>query len=155
MAKRNLLLVAILLVLAFSFHSLYTNSIVLWDAYALEIDTTDGIELDHSISVQDENLINYPLVLCTLEEVDENGYTVITFDDGDAIPQFNDFIEENNGSLAYGYTYLAFENSEYLVSMISYGGMDDTPEYLYLSGVMALIAIGLGLSEIIRYFRSR
>ncbi len=155
MAKRNLLFVAILLVLAFLFHTIYTSTIVLWDAYALEIDLTESVEVENSFSISRVNLHDYPLVLNVFDEVNSNGYTVVTFDDGSVISQFQDLIEENNGSLDYGYTYVMVDERDYMVSMISYGGMDDTPEYLYLSWLMGVIAIGLTLSETVSYIRSR
>jgi hypothetical protein len=87
--------------------------------------------------------------------VDQNVNTVITFEDWEAIPQFNEFIEENGGSLDYGYVFLQTDESEYMVSKIGYGGMEDEPIYLYLSGLMTLVAVVMALSEIVGYLRSR
>ena len=155
MNKRKLVLICVSVILAFSFNTIYTSNVIYWDAYALEIDLTDSVEPENFFSISRVNLYDYPLVLSVIDDVNDNGYTVVTFDDGGTLPQFLDLVEENDGSLDFGYTYLVVDESDYMLSKISYGGMDDEPVYLYISWLMSFLAVMLILSELVAYLRSR
>jgi len=155
MDKRKILATAVSVVLAFSFYTVYTSTIIYWDGFALEIDPIEGFDLEYTIQYTAEDLDDYPLVMSTLETVDQNGNTVITVDDWDTMQQFIEFNEANEGTLDDGYVFLQGETGEYMVSKVSYGGMDDQPIYLYMSGLMTLVAVGLVLSELLGYMRQR
>ena len=155
MEKRKMLLTAVSVVLAFSFYTVYTGTVIYWDGYALEIDSIEGYDPDYTITVTLDALEDYPYIMDTLEEVDQNGTTVITPDEGETLQQFIEFDEDNGGTLDNGYVFLQIEESEYMVSMVSYGGMEDQPIYLYLSGLMTLVAVGLVLTELIGYLKAR
>ena len=155
MDKRKIFATTVSVVLAFSFYTVYTSTIIYWDGFALEIDPIEGFDLDYTIQYTAEDLDDYPLVKSTLETVDQNGNTVITGDDWEVIQQFIEFNEANEGTLDNGYVFLQGEAGEYMVSKVGYGGMDDQPIYLYMSGLMTLVAVGLVLSELLGYLKSR
>lgn len=155
MVKRSILVTVVSVVLAFSFYTMYTNSTLFWDGYALEIDSIDVSDPDYTITVSADSLESYPLIMDILEEVDQNGGTVITPSDEDTMFQFINFNEEYMGTLEGGFFFLQVEESVYMVSRLSYGGMVDEPIYLYLSGLMILVAAVMILSELVGYLRSR
>ena len=49
MDNRKLLATAVSVVLAFSFYTVYTSTIIYWDGFALEIDSIEGFDLDYTI----------------------------------------------------------------------------------------------------------
>ena len=72
---------------------MYTSNILYWDAYAYEISLIDDIEPELTIEVTSQDLATYPELAALLGEVDQSEYALMTFEEGDAIYQYEDLVE--------------------------------------------------------------
>ena len=91
------ILVAILLALGFNF--LYNSTITYWDAYGYEIFYTDVSEPDLTIEITNVDLLDYPEVTSALETAYADGWEMITFEDGDAMNQFENLIASKGSNM--------------------------------------------------------
>jgi len=147
------LMIAASVVMALVFYTIYTSTIILWDAYGLEVTQTESSDPESTITVTYADLGDYPLVESTLETVRGNDSTIITYKDGDTINQFSALVDAKGGDLDHGYVYLSLDGDEYLVAYTIYGGMKDEPVYLALTGLSTLMAVALTLKEIFSHLR--
>ena len=149
MDKRKGIAIIVAVLLAFGFNFLYNSTITYWDAYGYEIFYTDVSEPDLSIEITNTDLLEYPEVASTLEIAYADGWDMITFEDGDAMNQFDELIESKGGSMDMGYVFLVLGDDIYNVMFTTYGGMDTEPIYMMLEGVCILIASALVIHEIL------
>jgi hypothetical protein len=125
MDKRKGIAILVAVLLAFGFNFLYNSTIIYWDAYGYEIFYTDVSEPDLTIEITNSDLLHYPEVASTLETAYADGWEMITFEDGDAMNQFDELIASKGGS------------------------MDTEPIYMMLTGVFMIIASGLVIHELV------
>lgn len=138
--KRVILIVASLLA-AFAFYTIYQNTIILWDGYALEVSSVTDVEPELSYDVSMTDLLTYPEVRKVFDEARETGSVMV--DEFTPIGEFEDLLESKGADLDMGYYYLELDVVAFMVSYTMYGGMEDTPVYMYLAGLMLLVALGL------------
>ncbi len=155
MNNKRKIAIIVLVILTFSFYFLYNNTTVYWDAYAYEVSLTDNPEPENTIPLTSEELVDYPKVVSALEEAKREEWTMVTPEDGDSLFEFTDFLESKNEEMERGYVYLQWEKDTYAVYFTSYGGIDDQPIYLLLTGLAGLAALGLTSVEIYDYIRMR
>ncbi|MBE0632952.1 hypothetical protein IH574_00145 [Candidatus Bathyarchaeota archaeon] len=151
--KRMAIIVAIVLAIGFNF--LYNNTIIYWDAYGYEVILSDVSEPELTIEITNSDMLRYPEVASTLETAYVDGWEMITFDDGDAMNQFDELIESKGGTMDSGYVFLVLDEEIYNVMYTTYGGMEDEPIYMMLTGVFMLIASGLVIHELIINYMGR
>jgi hypothetical protein len=149
MDKRKGIAILVAVLLAFGFNFLYNSTIIYWDAYGYEIFYTDVSEPDLTLQITNTDLLDYPDVASTLETAYADGWEMITFDDGDAMNQFDELIASKGGRMDAGYVYLMLDEEIYNVMYTTYGGMDTEPIYMMLTGVFMLIASGLVIHELV------
>ncbi|MCW4014581.1 MAG: hypothetical protein NWF07_16545 [Candidatus Bathyarchaeota archaeon] len=150
--KGAAILVAVLA--AVVFYVMYTNSIVYWDAYAYEVFTTDEIIPEFTINITAADLADYPAVVSTLEDAEEYGWAMATFEDG-SLYEFDDFFESQNEDMEAGFVYINYDDNSYEVNFTMYGGRDDMPLYQWLSYLSGIVAAILVLTELLPINRNQ
>jgi hypothetical protein len=153
MRKAAVILVSILL--AFGFNFMYNSSIIYWDGYAYEISQTNDIDLNSTIQLTSQDLATYPDLAVKLDEAGQAGSAMMTFEEGDAIHQYEDLVESRRDGTLQDMMFLQTEDQSYAVNFTMYGGMDDQPIYLWLSWLFGLVAVGLVLSGAVGYLRNK
>jgi len=148
MDKKKGAAILIALLLAVVFYFMYTSSIIYWDAYAYEVDPTNDIDPAYTLNVTATDLADYPAVASTLDDADEYGWAMATFEDG-SLYEFDDFLDSQNEEMEAGFVFIQYEGNSYEVSFTMYGGRDDEPIYRYLSYLSAVIAAILVLTEVL------
>lgn len=155
MNKRKSLLILVTALLSIGSYIMYTNNIIYWDAYAYEVELTDNIEPEFTITVTSQELAEYPELAALLEEVNQDEWAMMSFEEGNAIYEYEELLESKEPEAPYDYVYLQTGEHSYVVSFTMYGGMEDMPIYLWVSGLSALTAAGLVISEIPGYLKRR
>ena len=155
MNKTKTILLIVSILVSLGSYYMYTSNILYWNAYAYEISLTDDIEPEFTIEVTSQDLVAYPELAALLEEVDQSEYALMTFEEGDAIYQYEDLLDSKEPENPYDFIYLQTETQSYVVYFTMYGGMETMPIYLWISGGAALIAIGLAITLVLGYLKSR
>ena len=153
MNKQKTLLILVTALIAIGSYFMYTNSIIYWDAYAYEVSIVDTTEPEFTIEVTDMELEEYPDLVAFLEGVEEGEYVMLTFEEGDALFEYDELVESKEPENPYDYIYLQTPSQSYEVNFTMYGGMDDMPIYLWIAGISALIAAGLVATEALGYLK--
>ena len=99
MDKRKGIAILVAILLAFGFNFLYNSTITYWDAYGYEIFYTDVSEPDLTIEITNVDLLDYPEVTSALETAYADGWEMITFEDGDAMNQFENLIASKGSNM--------------------------------------------------------
>ncbi len=149
------LAILVFIIFAFGFNTMYSSTIIYWDAYGYEVSLTDTQEPELTIEITSQELAEYPELAAKLEEVDQDEYAMLLFEEGEAIHQYETLLESKEPDEPYDFVYLQTEDQVYLIMFTMYGGMEDMPIYLWLSGLSGLVAVGLVVSEVIAYLRTR
>jgi hypothetical protein len=102
--------------LTLTFYIIYTSKIIFWDAYGLKVTQTWSSCLELTIALTYAGLSGHPLAESTLETVQENDSTIITYKDGDTINQFSALVEAKGGDLDRETIFLSLDGGEYLVA---------------------------------------
>ncbi len=141
--KRVILVVASLLV-AFAFYTLYQNTIILWDGYALEVSEVTEVDTEFLVTLTPEDLQSNPNVSEILDSTD--GDTVMVTE---MMPmnELTDLVEAKGQTLDFSPVYIQTDDNSYVVTFEMYGGMEDQPIFMYLAGLMVLVAIGLTIRK--------
>lgn len=153
MNRWKTLLIIVTALISLGSYFMYTSSIIYWDAYAYEVSTTDNTEPEFTIEVTNEELAAYPDLSVFLEGVGQEGVYMLTFEEGEAIFQYDELLESKEPENPYDYIYLQTPKQAYEVYFTMYGGMDDMPIYLWIAGISALAAVGLVVSEVLGYLK--
>lgn len=140
--KRVILIVASLLA-AFAFYTLYQNTIILWDGYALEVSEVTEVDPEYLVTLTPDDLQANPDVSEILTSVD--GTVMIT--EMAPMNQLTDLVESKGQVLDFTPVYIQTDDNSYVVTFEMYGGMEDQPIYMYLAGLMVLVAIGLTIRK--------
>ena len=155
MNTKKVIAILVAIIFAFGFNTMYSSTIIFWDAYGYEVSLADTPEPELTIEVTNQELAEYPELAAKLEEVDQDEYAMLLFEEGEAILQYEDLLESKGPDETYDFVYLQTDDQVYMVMFTMYGGMEDMPIYLWLSGLSGLVAVGLVVSEVIPYLRSR
>ena len=155
MDKRKAAVILVSILLAFGFSFMYNSTIIYWDAYAYEVTQTNDIDQDFTLQLTSQDLATYPDLAAKLDEAGQAGSAMMTFEEGDAIYQYENLLDSREPSTQYDIIFLQTDTQSYAVNLTMYGGMDDQPIYLYLSWLAGLAAVGLVLSEGIGYLRKK
>ena len=147
------ILIIVTALISLGSYFMYTNTIIYWDAYAYEVSIVDTTEPEFTIEVTDMELEEYPDLVAFLAEVEEGEYVMLTFEEGNAIFQYDELLESKEPENPYDYIYLQTPEQSYEVNFTMYGGMDDMPIYLWIAGISALIAVGLVATEALGYLK--
>ena len=153
MNRQKTLLIIVTALIAIGSYFEYTSSIIYWDAYAYEVSTTDNIAPEFTIEVTNEELAEYPDLAVFLEGVGQDGVFMLTFEEGDALYQYDELLETMEPENPYDYIYLKTPDKSYEVNFTMYGGREDMPIYLWIAGLSALAAVGLVASEALGYLK--
>ena len=153
MNKRKTLLILVTAVISLGSYFMYTNTITYWDAYAYEVSLTDNVIPEFTIEVSNEELATYPELAAFLDEVDLDNFVLMSFEEGDAIYQYEEIVDSKEPENPYDYIYLQTPDRSYEVNFTMYGGMDDMPVYLWIAGLSALVVAGLVASEALGYLK--
>ncbi|MBT3284324.1 hypothetical protein HN807_09005 [Candidatus Bathyarchaeota archaeon] len=141
MNRKKVGFIVISLLSALVFYQLYQNTIIHWDGYGVEVDIVTDVDSDMLIPIEPSGLQDYPVVASFLDEASEGGAVMVT--EVMEMEQLYGFLRSKGLDLSAGYYYLEHDGETYSVSLVMYGGMDDQPIYIYLAGIMVVIAIGL------------
>ena len=147
MDMKKLGFIAIALLSALVFYQLYQNTMVHWDGYAVEVDAVTGIDTGMLIPIEATGLQDYPLVAAFLDQAPD-GTVMVTEVMG--LEQLYGFLRSRGLDLGSGNYYLEHGGGIYSVTLVTYGGLDDQPLYIYLSGFMAAVAVALTV-EMLRH----
>ncbi len=141
MDRKKLGFIVIALLSALIFYQLYQNTIIYWDGYGIEVDSVTGIDPMMLIPIELSELQNYPAVALYLDVASEGGTVTVT--DTMDMEQLYSFFRSKGLDLSVGNYFLEHGGETYSVSFVMYGGMDDQPIYIYLAGIMVVIAVAL------------
>lgn len=155
MNTKKVIAILVAIIFTFGFNTLYSSTILYWDAYGYEVSLADTPEPELTIEVTAQELAEYPELAAKLIEVDQDEWIMMTFEDGQAIYQYEALLESKEPDDPNNFVYLQTDDQVYLITITSYGGMEDMPIYLWLSGLSGLVAVGLVVSELIAYLRTR
>jgi hypothetical protein len=149
MDRKRIMLAAVALLAALTFYTIYDGTITYWDGVALEVDATTELEAEQPITLTPADLQANPDLASALETASNDDVSVI-----DEYAHMTDFVElmETKGADtdAGYYYYIESDGAHYLVTYISYGGVYGEPIYMYLAGLMLLVAIVLAVTGIRR-----
>ena len=151
MRKAEAILVA--MILAFGLNFMYSSSVVYWDAYAYEVTPTSNIDPNYTMQLTSQDLATYPDLAAKLDEANQGGMSMMSFDEGNSFYQYEDLVDSRLSGVYQDVMFLQTDAQSYAVSYTTYDGMDDQPIYLWLSWLAGLIAVGLALSEGTRFLK--
>lgn len=151
MDRKKRILIGGLVVLSFLFYQAYHNTITLWSGYALEVSLETEFDPQWVISIDSSELQDYPDFSTVLESAQNE---VIMVTELDVIDQVYELIDSKGYDIDHREYYLEVDDELFLVAYTKYGGMDDNPEYLHLSAIHLLLAVGLSLHLVYKRYSS-
>lgn len=146
MDRKRVMLAAVSLLAALVLYTVYDSTSTHWDGYALEVEAVTEIGSETAITLTSADLQTNPDIAIVLNEASSDEISVI--DEYASLTDFEEIMESKGADMDLGYYYLELDGSHFLVTPISYGGVYDEPIYMYLAGLMLLVAIALAVTGI-------